>query len=299
VSGGPLMVDVAHLQLGRQIAEGGFAEVVRGLLWGQRVAVKQLKADGAADETQLKRELEHETRLLAMLSHPAILTLIGYTPTPPQIVLEVLQGTAYDLVRGGLEQCEGGLLGPLLDLLSACAYLHARTPPLLHRDLKPPNLLHDERLRCKLCDFGTAIELPADHSAWPTECIGSALYLAPEIEAERPYGLAADVFSFGVLAYELYHLHQHGVDFYGEGDMFDGGGLLEGLDMVRTPLLESPQQMPERPESVDSDVVWDLLTRCLDATPDKRPGFAEVARSMGEARQSLLASTTTGQEAWL
>ena len=51
--------------------------------------------------------------------------------------------------------------------------------------------------RCKLCDFGTALEL-SEGSPLPTACIGSALYLAPEVESERPYGLPADVFSFGV-----------------------------------------------------------------------------------------------------
>ena len=68
------------------------------------------------------------------------------------------------------------------------------------------------------------MELPADAARWPSECIGSALYLAPEVESERPYGLPADVFSFGVMCYEVYHLHTHGVDFYGDGDLFEGGG---------------------------------------------------------------------------
>ena len=66
----------------------------------------------------------------------------------PQIVLEVLNGTVYDLVKAGTEGCDGGLLGPLLDILSGCAYLHARSPPILHRDLKvpPPRLLSTRTL---------------------------------------------------------------------------------------------------------------------------------------------------------
>ena len=53
--------------------------------------------------------------------------------------------------------------------------------------------------RCKLCDFGTALEI-TEGAPLPTACIGSALYLAPEVESEQPYGLPADVFSFGVRA---------------------------------------------------------------------------------------------------
>ena len=138
----------------------------------------------------LRKELLHETRLLAAMSHPCILTLIGYTDEPAQIVLEVLDGTVYDLVRSGTTECDGGMLSPLLDILSGCAYLHARSPPVLHRDLKPPNVLHDERRRCKLCDFGTAIELHPNGPK-PTEWVGSALYVAPEIDNGQPYGLPA------------------------------------------------------------------------------------------------------------
>jgi serine/threonine protein kinase len=194
---GATLLEPQDLTIGRSIAAGAFAEVFRGLLWGQKVAVKRLFLEReGADEASLRRELEHETRLLHSVSHPCILTLIGYTHTPAQIVLEVLDGTVYDLVRAGPDQIDGGMLSPLLDILSACAYLHARSPPILHRDLKPPNVLHDARNRCKLCDFGTAMELPPS-APRPTEWMGSALYVAPEVDREDPYGLAADVFSFG------------------------------------------------------------------------------------------------------
>ena len=199
---------------------------------------------------------------------------------------QVLEGTIYDLVREGTETCDGGMLGPLIDVLSGCAYLHACRPPLLHRDLKPPNVLYDEKRRCKLCDFGTAIELHAN-APLPTEWIGSQLYVAPEIDAGKAYGTPADVFSFGVLCYELYHLQTHGVDFYGEGNLFDGGGLLEGLEIVRTPILKTPQEYPERPSSCEIDAVWSLVCECLRAEPAERPTFAVVATRMGEARQAI------------
>eukprot|EP00325_Prymnesiales_sp_UTEX-LB-985_P001787 CAMPEP_0174713122 /NCGR_PEP_ID=MMETSP1094-20130205/13903_1 /TAXON_ID=156173 /ORGANISM="Chrysochromulina brevifilum, Strain UTEX LB 985" /LENGTH=232 /DNA_ID=CAMNT_0015912279 /DNA_START=192 /DNA_END=890 /DNA_ORIENTATION=- len=220
------------------------------------------------------------------MSHPCILTLIGYTQVPPQIVLEVLEGTVYDLVRAGVDdKCDGGMLGPLIDILSGCAYLHACNPPLLHRDLKPPNVLYDEKFRCKLCDFGTAFELKPG-AALPTEWVGSALYVAPELDDQKPYGLAADVFSFGVLAYELYHLAHNGVDFYGEGDLFEGGGIIEGMELIRTPILSTPSEPPPRPEACTSDAVWDLLCKSLAFNPSERPGFGTLASGIGAARQA-------------
>ena len=280
------------------IAEGAFAEVFRGLLWGQRVAVKRLmveRAGSAQDRESLRKELLHETRLLAKLSHPCIITLIGYTDQPAQLVLEVMDGTVYDLARSVYNDSESpvALLGPLIDLLSGCAYLHARSPPIVHRDLKPPNVLHDAQRRCKLCDFGTCLELrPSD--PLPTEWIGSALYVAPEVDAEKPYGLPSDVFSFGVLAYELYHLCGTGIDYYGEGDMFEGGGLMDGIETIRTPLLAGEQ--PSRPDACEDDAVWELICTCMAAAdPTLRPTFSDIASRMADAR----AASSVGKDDWL
>jgi serine/threonine protein kinase len=295
--GQAVKLDVADIKLGRSIASGAEAEVFRGLLWGQKAAVKQLKLvsdDGAEKEASvLTSELEHETRILSKLNHPCVLTLIGYTDEPCQIVLEVLDGTIYDLTSmlysgtapEGVSALEGGLLGPLSDVLSACAYLHALTIPILHRDLKPPNVLHDERFRCKLCDFGTAIEL-RQGADLPTEWIGSQLYVAPEIDKGEPYGLLADVFSFGAMAYELYHMLSTGVNFYGEGDMFEGGGMFEGLEVLRAPLTADPPEQPARPDACDNDAMWELLMSTVAADAAARPSFAKVAREVGEIRQA-------------
>ena len=97
----------------------------------------------------------------------------------------------------------------------------------------------------------------------------------------------SDVFSFGTMAYELYHLAGTGVDFYGEGDMFDGGGMFEGLETLRAPLLKTPQEYPVRPASCEVDEVWELLKACMNAEADKRPSFGEVASKIGAARQKL------------
>ena len=88
------------------------------------------------------------------------------------------------------------------------------------------------------------------------------------------------------MTYELYHLLEHGVDFYGEGDLFEGGGLLEGLDLIRTPLLAIPQEMPPRPGSIVLDSVWQLLTECLATEPAARPTFDMVAKRLSEAREA-------------
>ena len=119
-------------------------------------------------------------------------------------------------------------------------------------------------------------------------------YVAPEVDKEQPYGLPSDVFSFGVLAYELYHLCGTGIDYYGEGDMFEGGGLMDGIETIRTPLLAG--DVPARPDACDDDAVWALVCACMEPDePAKRPTFSDVASRMADAR----AASSTGKEDWL
>ena len=99
-----------------------------------------------------------------------------------------------------------------------------------------------------------------------------------------------------VLSYEAFHYLTHGVHFYGEGDLFEGGGLLEGLELVRTPLGAQPQELPPRPDQCDSDAVWELLGACMRAEPHERPTFAQVASRLSAAQQAAPGSK---QADWL
>ena len=80
----------------------------------------------------------------------------------------------------------------------------------------------------------------------------------------------------------------------GEGDMFEGGGLMEGLEVVRTPLLSDPPEEPTRPDSVDADALWALLLRTLARDPAARPTFGAVAREVGEIRQAAAGRRMAG-----
>ena len=99
-----------------------------------------------------------------------------------------------------------------------------------------------------------------------------------------------------VLAFEAFHMLTHGVNFYGDGDLFEGGGLLEGLEMIRTPLSRTPQELPPRPSKCEHDDVWELLGECMRAVPGERPTFAQVANRLSAARQAAPGSK---QADWL
>ena len=79
----------------------------------------------------------------------------------------------------------------------------------------------------------------------------------------------------------------HGVTFYGEGDLFEGGGVFEGLETLRAPLIADPPTRPPRPDRCDSDGVWELLMSTVSKAAEERPTFGRVAREIGELRQAL------------
>ena len=120
-----------------------------------------------------------------------------------------------------------------------------------------------------------------------TECVGSALYMAPEVEQEAPYGVAADIFSFGALAYECFYYRANGEDFY------EGMNLFTGLDVFRAPVTSDPQQMPERPSACTDDAIWKCICDCLTTSAAERPAAAAAAAVM---RTHL---SSTGDDKWL
>ena len=288
---------VEDLSFGGVIAEGGFAVVHRGLYLGQKVAIKRLKIDPEkVNAAQIMEDLKREVSVMSSLKHPNLLSLLGFTDDPenPCIVLEHLDGTLYDVVKGDFDihfgvssSSRGGgnvsgtvvgegrldelaIIPVLRDVVAGLSYLHSRPRPFIHRDVKPINVLCLGAARVKITDFGTSCELP-DKDFQLTECIGSALYMSPQVEREYPYGLPADVFSFGCMMFEVFHMIKTGENFY------DDLAILEGMELLRTPVCDTPQRMPERPNGACGDEMWKLICDCLEAEEVARPTFREVA----------------------
>ena len=285
-------INEEELVVGGYLAEGAFGTVNRGLYHGQRVALKQLKIDtDKLDAMSLLVALREEVSICLKLRHPNLAAVIGATTNPlkPTIVLEYLDGTLYDAIVDPKSDTWAYL--PQLDLMPmfrdiACgmAYLHTRPAPILHRDLKPPNVLILKGsvggiARLKLADFGTAVELP-DARAMRTDCIGSAAYMAPEVEKDLPHGLPCDVFSFGATLYEIFYMIDTGENF----DCDDG--MFAAMDYLRTPICSTPSEMPEQPKSCEEHL-WGLICSCLQADPERRPAFTHICLELGRIEDAI------------
>ncbi len=185
----------------RELGHGGMAIVylARDEELRRHVAIKVLAVHLAGDETFRARFLR-EARLAGRLSHPNVVQVYdaGETDGRPFIVMEYVPGrTLADC--GKLPAERAAELA-----LQACAGLqHAHDAGLIHRDMKPGNLLLREDDVLKIADFGIARAAESTRQTQAGSVLGTAAYLAPEQAAGQDVTSAADVYSLGAVLYEL------------------------------------------------------------------------------------------------
>ncbi|KAK7265298.1 hypothetical protein RJT34_32916 [Clitoria ternatea] len=196
--------NIGKYRLGRTIGEGAFSKVKLAVNVnnGQQVAIKVIDKLMIM-ENNLNYQVKREIRTMKLLDHPNIVRIhevIG-TKTKIYIVMEYVSGgQLLDRMSytGRLNECEARKL--FQQLIDAMDYCHNKG--VYHRDVKAENLLLDSKGNLKVSDFGlSALEKPND--VLNTRC-GSPCYVAPELLLSRGYdGAAADVWSCGVILYEL------------------------------------------------------------------------------------------------
>ncbi len=173
----------------------------KDLALGREVAVKFLRRD-LADQADLRRRFEREARAAARITHPHVVAIydIGEQDGLPYIVMERLSGRtlADELGDGAISEARACSL--VLEILSALDAAHQQG--VLHRDIKPGNVLLDPDGHAKVADFGIA-KLADDVDQTTTGMLlGTAAYLAPERLAGGPATPASDLYSVGVLLFE-------------------------------------------------------------------------------------------------
>ena len=187
------------------IGEGGAAVVYRGLdaRLQRPVAIKVLRAGLAADPESLAR-FRREAQSAASLVHPNVVAVYDYGETKDlyYIVLELLPGpTLQEFLRAKGALSTGRAVSIAGQILAGLQAAHARG--LVHRDVKPRNVLFGEDGAVKVADFGIARALGSTALTSAGEAIGTAHYLSPEQARGEPAGPPSDVYSVGVVLYEM------------------------------------------------------------------------------------------------
>ncbi|MBD9736260.1 serine/threonine protein kinase, partial [Streptomyces sp. H28] len=247
-----------------------------GVVWkardevlGREVAVKELRTytDAAGPElTELGLRMRREARAAARVRHPAVIAVhdVAEVDGRPLIVMELVDGPSLDDVlreRGTLPPAEAARIGAeVMDALAA-----AHRAGVLHRDVKPGNILLDRSGRIVLTDFGIAtMEDPGDGSATHLtrsgELVGSLDYLAPERARGAEPGPASDVWALGATLYAAVE---------GTAPFRRTSAFSTLTAIVGEPLPEPRRAGPLTP----------VLHRLMEKAPEARPG-AEDARDL-------------------
>jgi serine/threonine protein kinase len=194
-----------EIELGGIIGSGAFGDVRIAEVRGRKVAAKMVNPSGAK-EVALARELLHkEARAMDELPHENIVRLLGVCVDPGKmcILMEFMhQGSLRHVMDTGPKLSNDRVFTILREIVSAMKFAHAHTPhPILHRDLKSQNILVDQHGRVAVGDFG--LSTGAGTLSKTSTGGGTCMYDAPEVLDEDTWVTAGDVYSFGVLAWEI------------------------------------------------------------------------------------------------
>jgi serine/threonine-protein kinase PpkA len=199
------MPTVPGYRLVRRLGEGGMAVVYLAVQESldREVAIKVMAPSASADEAQALR-FEHEARIIAKLEHPGIVGIHEVGRTGEGQLYYVMPYLARgDLSQRDYRDQEPRVVELLRHLLDALGYAHARG--IVHRDVKAENVLFNNADRPQLTDFGIALSRRAGRARITTDglALGSGGYMSPEQARGEQVDGRADLYSLGVLAYEL------------------------------------------------------------------------------------------------
>lgn len=243
------------------VGKGSFGIVYRGRWRNNYVAVKHIDTEAE------RKAFTVEVRQLSRVNHPNIVKLFGAcTSNPVCLVMEFAEGgSLYNVLhcKPMPQYTLGHAVSWTLQCAEGVAYLHNMKPkPLIHRDLKPPNLLLvNEGKTLKICDFGTA----CDKKTCMTNNKGSAAWMAPEVFEGSNYTEKCDVYSWGIILWQvltrLKPFNEIGGPAY---------SIMWAVHKGTRPLMF--EQCP-RP-------FQELMTKCWDHNPNVRPSMDHVVEVM-------------------
>ncbi|KAK9707215.1 hypothetical protein RND81_07G180500 [Saponaria officinalis] len=260
------------------IGKGSFGEILKAHWRGTPVAVKRI-LPSLSDDKLVIQDFRHEVNLLVKLRHPNIVQFLGAVTDkkPLMLITEYLRG-------GDLHQYlkEKGALSPTMavnfamDIARGMAYLHNEPNVIIHRDLKPRNVLlvNTNADHLKVGDFGLSklIRVQHAHDVYKmTGETGSYRYMAPEVFRHRKYDKKVDVFSFGMILYE----------------MLEGDPPMAGYEPYEAAKYVSEGHRPNFRSKGFIPELRELTEQCWAADMNKRPSFLEILKRLEKVKEHL------------
>ncbi|GAX75441.1 hypothetical protein CEUSTIGMA_g2885.t1 [Chlamydomonas eustigma] len=255
-----------ELTFGPRIGIGSYGEVYKGTWRGTEVAIKRLLEQNLSASTV--REFRDETSIMARLRHPNVVLFMGAVVQPNHLAIVTQfcpRGPLYDILhRRNFQIDSKRRLSMAADIARGMLYLHSCSPPIVHRDLKSPNLLVDKDWTIKVCDFGLSRVKNETFLSSKSQA-GTWEWAAPESLRNEQYDEKCDVFSFGVILYELVACEKPWAHLRNRL-------AVNSLVATQHKRLDIPQDI--QPE------VKQLMTECWEERPERRPSFAQVLQRL-------------------
>ncbi|XP_015897873.3 serine/threonine-protein kinase STY8 isoform X1 [Ziziphus jujuba] len=251
-------IDSSLLKFENKLGSGSYGDLYKGSYCSQEVAVKVLKPERVTAE--MLGEFSQEVYIMRKIRHKNVVQFLGACTQHPNlcIVTEFMsRGSLYDFLhkQKGVFNL-ASLLKVAIDISKGMNYLHQNN--IIHRDLKTANLLMDENEVVKVADFGVA-RVQAQSGVMTAET-GTYRWMAPEVIEHKPYDHKADVFSFGIVLWEL---------LTGELPYSLLTPVQAAVGVVQKGLR------PTIPKNTHPRVA-ELLDRCWQQDPTRRPNFSEI-----------------------
>eukprot|EP01129_Flabellula_baltica_P009937 TRINITY_DN4143_c0_g1_i3.p1 TRINITY_DN4143_c0_g1~~TRINITY_DN4143_c0_g1_i3.p1 ORF type:complete len:1112 (+),score=207.23 TRINITY_DN4143_c0_g1_i3:89-3424(+) len=250
-----------ELDIETKIGLGKTSKVYKAMYKNTQVAVKQMTAE-------TNSELLKEIAFLFLLKSQYIVEFLGANIKAEKfIILELMEGSLYELLKE-----ESFLIPPEIRLSIAiqCAkcvrFFHECG--MVHRDLKSLNILVSSNFQFKLCDFGLSSSMREDQNM--TANIGTVSWLAPEIFQNKSYNQKVDVYSFGVILWEILTRKEP----------------FEGYSPIVIPMMVIKGDRPKIPRCEDS--YKSLIQKCWQKKISKRPGFSTIVNALQEIYNGIV-----------
>ncbi|KAG2687615.1 hypothetical protein I3760_09G060100 [Carya illinoinensis] len=269
-------VDLSKLFLGLKFAHGAHSRLYHGIYNDEPVAVKIIRVpdddENGALGARLEKQFNREVTLLSRLYHQNVIKFVAACRKPP-VYCVITEYLSEGSLRAYLHKLEHKslplhkLIAIALDIARGMEYIHSNG--VIHRDLKPENVLIDQDFRMKIADFGIACEeVYCDSLA---DDPGTYRWMAPEMIKHKSYGRRVDVYSFGLILWE----------------MVAGTIPYEDMNPVQAAFAVVIKNLRPIIPGDCPPAMRALIEQCWSLQPEKRPDFWQIVKVLEQFESSL------------
>jgi len=273
-------IPMGQISYGDQLGTGAFGVVYKCTFQATKCAIKKLHAKDESSEA-LAKALMDEFHVMSQLRHPNVLLTLGIAEDAVEgtkgIVMELMEASLADVLSSAsFEQYAtwaGSFFSIASDVANGMAYIHFNN--MLHRDLKPGNVLLDAQWVAKVADFGTVFDSSGSAISESGDIQGTPPYMAPEIVKRHVYDKPVDVWAFGCM---LAHMGTKRPPYSWLTHIETPKQL---LDVVASGEYSPLELLLE--STTTSDSIKDLAKSCCQPGPIVRPTFEQISQKVSEA----------------